>query len=208
METTPRNGAPEGGAAPGSGSPEALLATANELARKHRAGSTEEQRAKWREKYRKRRDASLATGGAPAPVVPTPGTAGEGLPPGPDPVLDPALLRTCLEAGLSTLNELAVTHVTRRTFRVTEDRQLALEIGQGVDITKPRLNLLCDTGVVILQKYQLVGAYFPEIAFSLGLASWGLQFARVMKRLDDMEAQRLLSEKAERAAKEPVKPAA
>jgi hypothetical protein len=206
METGSTNGAPGAGAAGGSPTPEALLATAHDVARKHRAGSTEEQRAKWREKYRRNRDAKLATGGAPVGPAPTLPSGGEGIPAGPDPVLDPALLRSCLEAGLSTLNELAVTHVTRRTFRVTEDRQLALEIGQGVDISKPRLNLLCDTGVVILQKYQLVGAYFPEIAFSLGLASWGLQFARVMKRLDEMEAQRLLSEKAERAAKEPVTP--
>jgi hypothetical protein len=122
-------------------------------------------------------------------------------------VLDPAVLRSCLEAGFSTVNELVVTHVTRRTFRVTEDRQLALEIGQGVDITKPRMNLLCDTGVVILQKYQLVGQYFPEIAFTLGLASWGLQIARVFKKLEHLEAQKLLREKAEKAKTEPVTPA-
>lgn len=204
-QTTASPGGP--GAPNGSASPESLLATAHNLAAKHRAGggSTEEQRAKWREKARRQRDKKMGLGGGPSPVVPTEPDGFAGGAPVADPVLDPALLRSCLEAGLSTLNELAVSHVTRRTFRVTEDKALALEIGTGVDISKPRLNLLCDTGVVILQKYQLVGQYFPEIAFSLGLASWGLQFARVMKRLDEMEAQRLLSEKAERAAKEPPK---
>jgi hypothetical protein len=100
-------------------------------------------------------------------------------------------VRSCLEAVVSTINDLGTGHVYRRTFRLTEDKALAMELGGAVDVTKPRMELIVTTGAVVLEKHALIGAHFPEFALLSALASWGVGFARVMKRLDEIEARRI-----------------
>lgn len=110
-------------------------------------------------------------------------------------MVDPALVRSCLEAVVGTLNDLGTGHVYRRTLRLTEDKALATELGHSVDVTKPRMELIVTTGTAVLERHALLGAHFPEFALGAALASWGLGFARVMKRLDELEAQRIAEKK-------------
>jgi hypothetical protein len=148
-------------------------------------------REKWRQKYHARKCGGVSpgpvldAGPAPSPLEP------QTLPPGPDPIVDPELVESCVRACVETVNDLATGHAYRRTLRITEDKALATELAGSVDVTKARADLIVRTGTVVLQKHALLGQHFPEIALGLGLASWGLGIGRVFRKLDEIEAQRI-----------------
>lgn len=183
-ESTPTSSA-------GGPTPEELGSLAQQAAeRAQRAKSTPEQRAKWREKYY-RKTGKVDPGSALQLEPAAPPVGAEEISPAPDPVVDPELVESCVRACVETINDLATGHVYRRTLRITEDKALAVELGGAVDVTKPRADLIVKTATVVLQKHALLGQHFPEIALGLGLASWGLGIGRVMKKLDEIEAQRI-----------------